>query len=66
MDIIKAFTLFNRKPTGLAAIMRELKKRQLLTTKEDILSGKFYQNEVTQSMGSWLYSKTIGAMWGQT
>lgn len=43
--LVKDFILFDRIPSGLPAIMAVLNKRGRLTTREQILSGQFYQAE---------------------
>jgi hypothetical protein len=43
--LVKQFTLHDRVPMGLPNILKELKVRRKLTTRESILSGAFYAQE---------------------
>ena len=43
--MVKHFTLHERVPTGLPAILRELKARNKLAVRDQILSGEFYKKE---------------------
>jgi len=41
-QLVKQFTIFDRVPSGIPAIMQVLCNRGILSTREDMLSGQFY------------------------
>lgn len=60
----KDFQMFDRRPGCLPDILQELHRRKVLATREELLSGRFYQPEPSQSYINWfassLYSNTVG------
>jgi len=60
--------MFNNRPAGLTDIMAVLHKRGTLATREQIISGEFYEPQKPKSTIGWLasglYSTTVGMVWG--
>ena len=59
--------MFDRVPSGIPAIMQVLFNRGILSTREDMLDGRFYQPKQSKSVlrtrASGIYSMTIGSLW---
>lgn len=66
-SLVKQFTIFDRVPSGIPAIMQVLFNRGILSTREEMLSGTYYQPKQSKSMlrnlASGIYSYTIGSFW---
>lgn len=56
-------------PSGIPAIMQVLFNRSILSTREEMLSGTYYQPKQSKSMlrnlASGIYSYTIGSFWSE-
>ncbi|TNV73926.1 hypothetical protein FGO68_gene4457 [Halteria grandinella] len=67
-DLVKVFTLHNRKPAGLSAVIDELIKRESFITRDQVLSGDHYGQKqsasITSRLASALYNNTLGWLWG--
>lgn len=66
-ELIKAFTLHQRRPAGLSNILDELVTRRVFVTPDMILSGEFYKQNTTsygKMITNAMYSYTIGMFWG--
>ena len=65
--LVKQFTLFDRRPCGLPALMKVLYRRGQIASREQIMGGSLYQTKQQSTIGwlaSGLYSRTIGSLWG--
>ncbi|TNV84443.1 hypothetical protein FGO68_gene14404 [Halteria grandinella] len=67
-DLVKVFTLHNRKPAGLSAVIDELIKRESFITRDQVLSGDHYGQKqsasITSRLASAIYNNTLGWLWG--
>jgi hypothetical protein len=62
--------MFDRVPSGIPAIMQVLFNRGNISTREEMLDGRYYQPKQSKSMlrslASGIYSMTIGSFWSAT
>ena len=79
-DLMKRFTLHDRIPNGLPAIMRELALQKSMASRDDILTGAFFGKNVASDtpsggkramvagmaryVASGLYNRTFGYLFG--
>ena len=43
-QLVKRFTLYDRIPCGLPSVMRQLKSRGVLATRDEVLAGALFEN----------------------